>query len=319
MAALTFVAVALAAASVAGSADATAPSPRLPGKIAFSDRLWWPPPEGDAWEILVFAPDDPRPQAVTKDLPCGDAYSPTWSRHGSMIAFICSGHPWVIWHDGTGGRQVADGLADVLAWSPDRRALASIGERSLWVVDVWGGRRRRLARSFGYDVQWSPGGQTIAFTRSDQNAGIWLIGRDGHGLHQLTNGDDGPFEWSPAGRQILFTREHRNAGVWIVRRDGKAPRRLVRGENIIAKWSPDGNWIAFSNQRGLYVMKARHGHARRIGKGDRGFEWSPDSRWLATSSDLPGQSGVWAIAREGGPPRRLICCLGQLAGLSWAP
>lgn len=32
------------------------------GKIAFSDRIWWPAPWGDAWEILVFAADDPRPR-----------------------------------------------------------------------------------------------------------------------------------------------------------------------------------------------------------------------------------------------------------------
>jgi Tol biopolymer transport system component len=84
---------------------------------------------------------------------------------------------------------------------------------------------------------------------------IWVAGRDGSGLQQVTTlGAPGVLigGWSPDGSQIAFEAAvGGNTDVYVVGRDGGRLRRLTTEPSIdgIPSWSGDGQWIYFASTR----------------------------------------------------------------------
>ena len=111
------------------------------------------------------------------------------------------------------------------------------------------------------DIHVSPDGRSVVYAlttsdlaRAKRVSHIWMMGVDGQGARQLTNGEKG--ESSP----VL---------------------------------SPDGKWILFVSSKDggpqLYVMPATGGEAKKITKISTGVSdplWSPDGKWIAFSSDV---------------------------------
>ena len=125
-------------------------------------------------------------------------------------------------------------------------------------------------------ARFSPDGSRIAFS-SYRSGGpeIWVAGRDGSGLQQITS-----------------------LG---------APELLVGG------WSPDGARIAFdaaiAGNDDVYVVGADGGHLRRLTSEpsvDGVVSWSADGRWIYFSSTRAGAiPDIWRVSPEGGPAIRM--------------
>ena len=125
-------------------------------------------------------------------------------------------------------------------------------------------------------ARFSPDGSRIAFS-SHRSGGpeIWVAGRDGSGLQQITS-----------------------LG---------APELLVGG------WSPDGARIAFdaaiAGNDDVFVVGADGGHLRRLtseSSVDGVVSWSGDGRWIYFSSTRAGAiPDIWRVSFDGGPAIRI--------------
>ena len=105
-------------------------------------------------------------------------------------------------------------------------------------------------------ARFSPDGSRIAFV-SFRSGGpeIWVAGRDGSGLQQITSlGAPGLFVggWSPDGARIAFEAAiDGNTDVYVVGTDGGHLRQLTAEPSMdgVPSWSGDGQWIYFASTR----------------------------------------------------------------------
>jgi len=103
-------------------------------------------------------------------------------------------------------------------------------------------------------ARFSADGSRIAVVSFRSGASeIWVAGRDGSGLQQVTTlGAVGVLVggWSPDGSQIAFEAAiGGNTDVYVVGRDGGHLRRLTVEPSIdgVPTWSGDGRWIYFAS------------------------------------------------------------------------
>jgi Tol biopolymer transport system component/DNA-binding winged helix-turn-helix (wHTH) protein len=153
---------------------------------------------------------------------------------------------------------------------------------------------------------FSPDGNQVAFTRSEENEWkshiyVKLIGTGGPPL-QLTNGpalDYNPV-WSPDGRFIAFRRDfpQDQAAVLLIPALGGPERKIadtLHANNVPAPflaWAPDGNFLVTSHKNSpnepaaLFVVAIDTGETRRLtsppseASGDTSPAFSPDGRTL---------------------------------------
>ena len=138
--------------------------------------------------------------------------SPTWSPLGHQIAFTSdrTGSPqiYVVGIDGAGLRRITfESYCDRPTWSPSPyneiaySSRTSPGHHDIKVVDLATNEVRQL--TFGQGTNESPSysanGRHLAFssTRGSGNKQIYVIGRDGRGLRQITHlGNNEMPSWS---------------------------------------------------------------------------------------------------------------------------
>jgi Tol biopolymer transport system component len=140
---------------------------------------------------------------------------------------------------------------------------------------------------------FSPDGSRIAFV-SHRSGGpeIWVAGRDGSGLQQITSLGAPQLvvqAWSPDGARIAFDAAiDGNSDVYVVGADGGHLRQLTSEPSIDANltWSGDGRWIYFSSSRAglipdIWRISPEEGQAVRITR-NGGFDpkESSDGRYL---------------------------------------
>jgi Tol biopolymer transport system component len=172
-----------------------------------------------------------------------------------------------------------------------------VGEYDIWVVRPSGDGLRRLTRSpaqtSDYDPEWSPDGTHVLFSRrlldesTTDGDDLQVIGRDGSGLHPLTDCkqdcfSDGEATWSPDGEQIT----------------------LIRATGSRADGRPSD--IA------VYVMRADGSHMSKLTSPPSGLEdhyptWSSDGRTIVfqrdTTTDVPGRTKLFAVDVKTGKER----------------
>jgi TolB protein len=124
------------------------------GEIAFTGR------SGDIQLMRVGE----EPRRLTRR----GGYSPSWSPHGSKLAFVRErgSRPdvYVVRRDGSGLRRLTRRGASGPVWSPDGKRIAFVRRGDLYVMRAAGGGLRRLVHGSGriWSLDWQPAGRSPA-------------------------------------------------------------------------------------------------------------------------------------------------------------
>jgi Tol biopolymer transport system component len=171
----------------------------------------------------------------------------------------------------------------------------------------------------------SPDGEWVAFASTGTQEDIFVVGKGGTGLRQLTNDihKDRRPRWSPDGKRIAF---YSNRGgkyeIWSIQADGSGLQQLTFNSPasgvLYPVWSPDGGQLAYYLQgKGTYIIE--------VGKGGPGsspralpplpgsegefvaWYWSGDGRRIAGFEQRPDGSpaGIWVYLLDSGQYARL--------------
>jgi Tol biopolymer transport system component len=159
-------------------------------------------------------------------------------------------------------------------------------------------------------ARFSFDGSQVAFT-SFRSGGpeIWVAGRDGSGLQQITSLGAPQLVvggWSPDAARIAFEAAiDGNTDVYLVGTDGGHLRQLTAEPSIdgVPSWSGDGQWIYFASTRAgvipdIWRVSPDGGQAIRLTR-NGGFEprESPDGRYLFYLDRHPGGVAIGGAAR----------------------
>jgi TolB protein len=220
----------------------------------------------------------------------------------------------------------------------------------LWTMNADGSHKQPLTSTTGIDEidpAWSPDGTEIAFSVESPTAqqGIWVVGVDGNGRRQLTNGVDTRPTWSPDGTEIAFERYSGDATnqwwqIYSVPAAGGMPTNLTNDltvGDLAPSWSPDGSKILFSTDAGgqeqldLWTMNADGSDRQRVtntpNRDESDPAWSPDGRRIVYSGhgSFHGASSLQLYVSDanGANRRTLTHACGECAWInddpSWQP
>ena len=209
------------------------------------------------------------------------------------------------------------------------------------------------SKLIGPAVRWSPDGTYVAFRLFNDQAGIYVMNRDGSGLSRLVDlpldsGTGMPFsaglDWSSDGTRIAYVHPFgMEGGLYVVDvQDGRSTRIADRASRTVA-WSPDGSTIAFahtvSGQRvtssELRVVGADGTGERLLIESDvdapiRAVAWAPDGSKVAFVRDTIHASDtrtLYVVNSDGSGLRDLAgwsadgCCIWVTTDepLAWSP
>jgi len=190
-------------------------------------------------------------------------------------------------------------------YSPDARRIAYGNftppaiDADLWLYDLQGGTSQRLTYEGkdSNDPQWSPDGNTIAFSTTLHGVpkDIYLHATQGGRPDRLLlsmPGAQWPSDWSRDGAMLVFTNTSSpstGSDLWMVPIDSPTKARPFLATPFVeagARLSPDGRWVAYtSNETGqseVYVQSFPvPGHKVIISSGGgRDPAWRGDGREL---------------------------------------
>ena len=159
------------------------------------------------------------------------------------------------------------------SFSPDGRFFAIAAKRKqhedLVILDARHGREDRRIQVPLNGVEtpaWSPDGQQLVFVGFDGGlSDLFVINRDGSGLHRLTHDKYADLlpAWSPDGKTIAFTTDRGgstdfdelrfgNMRLALYHLDGgtiEVLPHMDEGKNVNPVWAPDGRSLAFVSDR----------------------------------------------------------------------
>lgn len=222
------------------------------------------------------------------------------------------------WYD-RGGRLVGTvgGPADYTnpALSPDGKRLAVCikepgGNRSIWVFDLAGQTRTRLAFEApdNTNATWSPDGSEIAYGANlGGHRDVYVRSASGTGPVRLlleSDIDKSPLDWSRDGRFLLYnaTRGLTSRDLWTLPLDVfPLTPSLFLGKPYRADWaavSPDCRWLLYrSNEDGplaIYLQPLPpDGRRWRVSRGP-----SMQAAWRADGREIFYESGGAMMAAE---------------------
>ena len=211
----------------------------------------------------------------------------------------------------------------------------------LWRLDLPTHQLTRLTgRGTDASPAWSRDGTRIAFIRAPGTARsrLFVVGRDGHGLHQAGKLALSSASWGPGDRELAIAT---GRGIWIIAPNGSIHRRLYApkdGAIYDVAWSPNGRTILFANDgKGIFAIAARGGRARLIIRPPKargrhffvlsGPAWAPNGRRFAyMENDVPAllRGPVIRTANADGSGRHSLARVGAKAKAAvgvptWSP
>ena len=145
---------------------------------------------------------------------------------------------WIANIDGTGLRRLGPGRQP--RFSPDGTTIAFVKSRGLWLMDLDGTIIRRIALGRIRDLDWSPTGRRLAYTKSlrsgtiESKSDLFTIGVRGNHRRRLTHSEhkyESSPAWSPDGRWLAFVRILPNPKTREIRK--KLARGGTRSELVI--------------------------------------------------------------------------------------
>ena len=239
------------------------------------------------------------------------------------------GAPRTVATFGPGDRAPAALARGGLFWQPDGQAFTFATRNTLETMDLEGRTVRSVPFRMPYLTQftgYSPDGRWLAFhevnegSEQQRETDVWILPAEGGRAIQLTHavGTDAWPMWAPDGRSVYFVSERGgSANVW--RQDVDPQSGLPRGEAqqvtsytdvtvMYPKPVDGGRRLAFALVRQTSVVhvapSSRPAESRAVARG-ASHQLSPDGRVLYYEGQGTGQEGIWAVALDGGEPRRL--------------
>jgi TolB protein len=238
-------------------------------------------------------------------------------------------------YDGANARRITNTttLNITPVWAPDGQAIAYTSYRAsaggtsyatfqdLVVSWLYKGLRDEPTHgnpnNQNYLPAWSPDGSKIAFTSNrDGNPEIYVMNRDGSGLHRMTNNPaiDVTPTWSPTGNQLAWVSDRTGSPkIYVMNADGTGARLLISDYCDRPTWSTEPfNEIAYAARTGpgydIKVYSFATGEAIRVTDGIGSNEspaFSPNGRHIAFVSTRSGKSEIFTVDRDGNNLRQL--------------
>jgi len=202
--------------------------------------------------IVFMSFENDRPRVYVYDVGSGRkrlvvdqnymTFAPRFSPDGKWILFsmIVAGNCDIYRVSSSGGQATRLTTSPAIdtggSYSPDGSRIVFESDRSggqqLYVMNADGSNQHRISYGGGRYATpvWSPRGDLIAFTHTGSGFAVGVMGVDGSGARDLTNGwqDEGP-TWSPNGRVLMFFRTAQGSGradLWSVDLTGVNERRV---------------------------------------------------------------------------------------------
>jgi len=201
-----------------------------------------------------------------------------------------------------------------------------------------------------FHPQWSPDGERIAFTRSDNqsNSQIYVMNADGTSVQKLSPVPQyaGTFDvesvlvdtqpvWSPDGKTMAFASNRHSLQafnpdleIYTINLQTYELTQVTRvpGSSEHPTWSPDGETIAFMSDRdGDWEINAVSADGSKLAQltrnraSDRFPSWSPDGSQIAFHSDRDGNIEIYIINLQDSSETRITTNPAADFTVSWSP
>jgi len=281
-------------------------------------------------------PIQPKPDTTVVNPPHGVThFYPNWSPDGTKILFwnLDSQLPdsmlgiWSVKPDGSEmqpffikSNHPAFSLFYGTDWSPDGQWIVASLNLDIYKIKANGDSLTRLT-NMGWSSfpVWSMDGNNIAFAKTIDSAGIWVMDKDGNALRRISSNYDYP-TWSPDNKNILARREYYDSSykyfisyLKTINIDtyDSAFVDTIYGKLYNMQYSPDGNTIAVQCQKYLrlsqiYTINATGGNHKNL-MGDASIcenigeypRWSPDGTKIVYSNCCSNNGKLWIMNADG--------------------
>jgi Tol biopolymer transport system component len=159
---------------------------------------------------------------------------------------------------------------------------------------------------------FSADGARIAFRSSRGGGGLFVMGRTGELVRQITDAGYWP-TWSPDGTRLAYASEQvpdvpfayiGGSTIWVVDVASGQRRKLSDLDGTQPSWSPNDRRIAFwgvdpaTQNRDIWTVPVGGGAAVRVTNDaatDATPTWSSDGRFLYFSSSRGGTTNLWRV------------------------
>ena len=269
----------------------------------------------------------PRPLTIGR----GRDWQPAVSKDGKLVAFTgfetafnletvpfdaeagrVLGSPQVL----TTGNQVVN----FMRFSPDGQSVVFESSRGagrhIWRVDK-GAKPVQLTSDPKFEEtfpQWSPDGNTIAFTRhpaqSPGKKSLWLMDADGANPRQILEGNN-LTRWLPDGSGLVYQTLNNEAALYDLA--SRSSRPIATKPDVVTMLTPsaDAQWIVYQsttkddNNVDVHAVSLKGGQPRAVVSTQRqDFHpfFSPSGRWVYFQPDhknlyrVPGPAQDWQSA-----------------------
>lgn len=221
------------------------------------------------------------------------------------------------------------------AWSPDGRKLAYVSYEndrpSIWVQEVFTGRREKVTTVKSSSPAWSPDGRSLALTLyKDGSSDIYIMDMVRRKMRQVTRNwsIDTEASWSPDGRELVFTSGRGgNAQVYRISvNGGKAERLTFEGKyNARPSYSPDGKLLTLITQVGssfrIATLDLDSGLLNVLSDGalDESPSFAPNGSMIIYASQSRNKGVLAAVSTDGRVKQRLALQAGNVREPVWSP